>query len=102
MSRQIEIRVVNVSYTPATSPEDAAMVRAGISLLLKMMMIAKQKDMESKEKVTSADLGDDADERNNLSHPANLIAARQEILQPEVTYAGAITTHDSSTDSLAV
>lgn len=101
MPRQIEIRVVNVSYTPATSPEDAAMVRAGISLLLKMMMIAKQKDMESKGEVTSADLGDDADERNNLSHSASLIAAREEIFQPEVTYAGVVT-HDSSTDSLAV
>ncbi len=101
MSRQIEIRVVNVSYTPATSPEDVAMVRAGISLLLKIMRTAKQKDMESKGEVTSADLGDDADERNNLSHSANLITAHEQILQPEVTYAGVIN-HDSSTDSLAI
>jgi len=101
MSRQIEVHVTEVRYIPATSPEDVAMVRAGISLLLKMMMIAKQKEMESKEKVTSADLDNGADERNVLSCSANLIAARQEILQPEVTYAGAIT-HDSSTDSLAV
>jgi len=101
MSRQIEIRVVNVSYTPATSPEDVAMVRAGISLLLKIMRTAKQKDMESKGEVTSADIGDDADERNNLSHSANLITAHEQILQPEVTYAGVIN-HDSSTDSLAI
>ncbi len=95
MSRQIEIRVVNVSYTPATSPEDVAMVRAGISLLLKIMRTAKQKDMQSKEEVTSAD------ERNNLSHSANLIVAHEEIFQPEVTYAGVVT-RDSSTDSLAI
>jgi hypothetical protein len=75
--RQIEVRVVNVSYTPATSPEDAAMVRAGISLLLKMMVKAKAREKNT-------------DEGNVDSCSVDQIAACEEVFQPGVTFAGVI------------
>ena len=76
-NRQIEVRVVNVSYTPATSPEDAAMVRAGISLLLKMMVKAKAREKN-------------ADEGNVDSCSVDQIAVCEKVLQPGVTFAGVI------------
>jgi hypothetical protein len=85
-NRQIEVRVVNVGYTPATSPEDAAMVRAGISLLLKMMVKAKAKEKN-------------ADEGNVVSCSVDQIAVCEKVLQPGVTFAGVIG-QNTSVDNL--
>ncbi len=99
-NRQIEIRVVNVSYTPATTPEDAEMVRAGISLLLKMMMRAKSAEMEKKDEVTRIESENNTNIGNGTSCSKNQISICEKVSQPEVTYAGVIG-HNTSIDSLS-
>jgi|GEM_PF-4197733 len=67
-NRQIEVHVVKVKYVKATSPEDAAMARAGISLLLRMINKArvtsdKQEDCRRETAQSSSSIDEQIEER---------------------------------------
>lgn len=71
-NRQLEVHVVKVQYVKATSPEDAAMARAGISLLLRMINKAKATSDKHSNEVSEIDHSRD-DDRGDIAQPAKNI-----------------------------